>query len=298
MTRKTLIISLLIALIFALTACKTNKHNDETQDILNEWINKEIKFPDNLSYTIASCDSSSFEFFNSDYKILLYSDSAGCTSCNLKLNHWQYLINDAKRELGDKLDFLFYIQAKSKEELDTILISNNFEYPVFYDINDTLNKMNHFPQKAEYRCFLLDKHNRVAIVGNPVLNNKIWELQKHYIAENSRITDKDNINKTPLTSIEINKITHNFGNISTDSTYTVDFIIKNIGDKALIINNVIASCGCTSPQWEKNPIKQNESTTIKIHYTPDKKGFFDKQIFIFCNIKQNTIRIGISGIVN
>jgi hypothetical protein len=44
-------------------------------------------------------------------------------------------------------------------------------------------KLNNFPQEREYQCFLLDKQNRVVMVGNPVYNHAIWELYKKIINE-------------------------------------------------------------------------------------------------------------------
>jgi lipocalin len=52
------------------------------------------------------------------------------------------------------------------------------------DVDNKLNTLNHLPFQMEYQCFLLEPNNKVALVGNPVLNPKIWILFKQYISKN------------------------------------------------------------------------------------------------------------------
>jgi hypothetical protein len=49
------------------------------------------------------------------------------------------------------------------------------------DMENTIMKLNNFPKEQDFRCFLLDKDNKVVMVGNPVLNPGIWELYKKII---------------------------------------------------------------------------------------------------------------------
>lgn len=63
-----------------------------------------------------------------------------------------------------------------------MLKRDRFDYPVFIDENNQINSLNHFPDKPELQCFLLDKDNKVLLIGNPVLNPKVWELYKQTIA--------------------------------------------------------------------------------------------------------------------
>jgi hypothetical protein len=55
---------------------------------------------------------------------------------------------------------------------------------VFVDKKNEMMQLNNFPKKPEYQCFLLDKDNKVVMIGNPVLNPGIWELYKKIIREN------------------------------------------------------------------------------------------------------------------
>jgi hypothetical protein len=61
---------------------------------------------------------------------------------------------------------------------------NEFNYPAFIDEKDEINSLNQFPSgNRQFQCFLLDKENRVEIIGNPILNPQIEKLYKQKIIE-------------------------------------------------------------------------------------------------------------------
>ena len=62
-----------------------------------------------------------------------------------------------------------------------LFLRERFSYPVFIDIKGTINDLNRFPQTTQYQCFLLDKDNKVLMIGNPVMKMRIWELYKSRI---------------------------------------------------------------------------------------------------------------------
>jgi hypothetical protein len=110
-------------------------------------------------------------------------DSSGCTACKLQLPSWKNLIAEADSLFNDKLEFLFFFQQKNKNELISLLNMYKFDYPVFIDETNEIDRLNHFPKEPQYQCFLLDKDNRVLAVGNPVQNPKVWELYKKVISD-------------------------------------------------------------------------------------------------------------------
>lgn len=60
--------------------------------------------------------------------------------------------------------------------------------------------------------------------------------------------------------ITFEKTSHNFGAFSeSNPKVTCTFKFKNTGDGPLVIHQAIASCGCTVPQYPKEPIKPGES---------------------------------------
>lgn len=83
--------------------------------------------------------------------------------------------------------------------------------------------------------------------------------------------------------ISFNETTLDYGTIKINSDGNRSFIVKNTGDKPLIISNVKPSCGCTTPEWSKNPILPGKTGEIKVHYKTNIPGAFQKSIEVFSN---------------
>ena len=120
------------------------------------------------------------------YKVLLYTDSVGCTSCRLNLHVWKAYMEEAEAIVPGKVDFLFYFQPKNRKELEYLLKREKMEHTVFMDEKGEINRINDFPEEMEYQCFLLDGENKVISIGNPILNPKIWEIYKQVIISTSK----------------------------------------------------------------------------------------------------------------
>jgi hypothetical protein len=174
-----------------LCSCKENKRKQTIQQVVSDWTGKEIAFPNGISCQSMGNDIACPDFSNSNYKILLYVDSAGCSSCRLKLAEWNRIIAEADSFFAGEIDFLFFFQPKKQDEkeLQFMFKQQNFRHPVFIDTNNELDRLNQLPNEAEYQCFLLDKDNKVLLVGNPSINTGIWRLYKRLISESeSKLT--------------------------------------------------------------------------------------------------------------
>ena len=171
-------------------SCKNNTRKESAAKIVKEWTGKEVKFPQSLSCTSMGKDTACIDLYNDNYKILLYVDSLGCTSCRLKLAEWKKIMQESDTAFVRKPEFVFFFQPKKRDEqeLQSIFRSNGFRHPVFIDKDNEIDKINNFPANFEYQCFLLDKDNKVLLVGNPALLSGIWALYKRMISEHeSRI---------------------------------------------------------------------------------------------------------------
>ena len=98
--------------------------------------------------------------------------------------------------------------------------------------------------------------------------------------------------------IKFDKLTHDFGTFSEKNpvvTYT--FTYTNVGEQALIINQAIASCGCTVPEYTKEPIKPGEKGEIKVTYNGTGKfpGHFKKSITVSTNGVVEMTRLYVEG---
>lgn len=92
---------------------------------------------------------------------------------------------------------------------------------------------------------------------------------------------------------------HNFGKIvQQEGKVSHTFFVKNTGDAPLVILRVIASCGCTRPEWTKTPIAPGDSGKVKITYVPEKEpGAFEKKIQVYSNGSEGSYILTIKGVV-
>jgi hypothetical protein len=199
-------------------------------------------------------------------------------------------MNDEDSLILNKVDFLFYFQPKKEEDFAFLLKTERFKYPIYLDIKNEINQLNHFQTKMEYQCFLLDNSNKVLVIGNPTLNPKIWELYKKIIT--GEISDKP-----PVTTIESKQPEIELKDLQTGKTSEAVFMLKNTGKQPLVIQMVNASCGCTIPEWEKQPIAAGKSTEIKVKITPEKSEYFNKIITVHCNTEKGQISLKVKGTV-
>lgn len=98
--------------------------------------------------------------------------------------------------------------------------------------------------------------------------------------------------------IKFDKTTHNFGSFSEKNPkVTCTFTYTNIGEQPLVINQAIASCGCTVPEYTKTPVQPGEKGEIKVTYNGEGKfpGHFKKSITVRTNGAVEMTRLYIEG---
>lgn len=97
--------------------------------------------------------------------------------------------------------------------------------------------------------------------------------------------------------IAIAEPTHDFGEIKeADGNVSHTFTVKNEGDTPLVITRVIASCGCTSPAWTKEPIAVGQTGDVTVTFNPKgRPGPFTKTVSIYSNGKKGSFVVTIKG---
>ena len=88
---------------------------------------------------------------------------------------------------------------------------------------------------------------------------------------------------------------HNFGTMKSGSDISYSFEFINTGKEPLIINNVATSCGCTTPEWSKEPIPSKGRGVIKVKYDSSRIGSFSKTISVYSNAKNSPTVLSIRG---
>jgi hypothetical protein len=91
---------------------------------------------------------------------------------------------------------------------------------------------------------------------------------------------------------------HDYGTIPYNGDGTCEFKFRNDGKTPLILSNCQASCGCTVPEWPKEPIAKKKSGVIKVKYATTRVGNFTKTITVTSNASNSPVTITIKGVVN
>ncbi|MBU0763680.1 MAG: DUF1573 domain-containing protein [Bacteroidetes bacterium] len=95
--------------------------------------------------------------------------------------------------------------------------------------------------------------------------------------------------------IEWDKTTHDFGEIPQGIPVNIDFELSNESLQPAVINNVKTSCGCTVPQYPKEPIKPGSKAKIKVEFNAKAVGMFSKSISVYMNSETDPIMLYIKG---
>lgn len=101
-------------------------------------------------------------------------------------------------------------------------------------------------------------------------------LQAQTIAEKKATTE----------TLILKEKSYDFGKIPQGRPVTHVFEITNKSDAPVFIENVLTSCGCTTPEWSREPIQPGATTTVKVGYNAATEGYFSKSITIQYNGNQ------------
>jgi hypothetical protein len=94
---------------------------------------------------------------------------------------------------------------------------------------------------------------------------------------------------TATTILTVDRMEHDFGKIPDTAPVETSFVITNDGDEPLLITNAQGSCGCTVPEYPKDPIPPGESRDMKVSFNPTgKEGVNNKTVTITANTEPAT----------
>lgn len=280
-----------IMCVWLLVSCSESRE-EAVYRLVKEWTGKEIKFPERSVFTVQGKDTVDFTYQDADYKVLVYVDSVGCTSCKLQLDRWKKVINEMTEETGKDIPFLFFFHPKDMKELRYLTRRDSFTYPVCFDEDDELNDLNRFPSDMTFQTFLLDKDNKVVSVGNPVHNPKVKELYLKHI-----MGSRNDSMETPKTSVELPEAEKDFGTIPLNEKREHVFKLVNTGNKPLVVYDVTTSCGCTKAEYGKEPVRPGDTLDLKVIYNAEDKGLFRKSLRVYCNVEEAPLKLTVMGTV-
>ncbi len=120
----------------------------------------------------------------------------------------------------------------------------------------------------------------------------------------SKIADNNETSAVDVSSVDgegtpkfsFQEESYDFGEIEEGTVAKHDFTFKNTGDAPLIITNAQGSCGCTVPQWPREPIAPGEEGTIHVEFNSQgRSGNQQKQVTLSANTQPNQVILKISA---
>lgn len=89
---------------------------------------------------------------------------------------------------------------------------------------------------------------------------------------------------------------HNYGTIQKGGDGNCVFTFTNTGDEPLILSNVRASCGCTTPKWTQKPVMPGKTGEIGVRYNTNNVGGFTKTVTVTSNaVNEARVVVKIKG---
>ena len=80
--------------------------------------------------------------------------------------------------------------------------------------------------------------------------------------------------------MKLNSDKHDFGKIKQGVPVTTYFTITNTSNQPLVIESATAGCGCTTPEYAKEPVPAGATTKLKVGYNAAAMGRFEKDVNI------------------
>lgn len=108
------------------------------------------------------------------------------------------------------------------------------------------------------------------------------------IVKNPRSASQQNGEKE-MPSISFEEDSHDFGKVIQGEKVSYYFKFQNTGKSNLIVSDVSSSCGCTVPEFTRNPVAPGEEGSIKVTFDSDnRKGFQNKTVTVVSNTHPNS----------
>lgn len=145
------------------------------------------------------------------------------------------------------------------------------------------------------------KKQIVRIVGLSLLAAipGLYSCQSSQSAESTTTTEEAQAptGKLPVFSLK-EESTYDFGKVKDGDVVEKTFVFENTGDSPLVISNISASCGCTTPEWPKEPIAPGAESSILVKFnSTGKPGQQNKTVTITANTEPSVIELHIKGTV-
>ncbi len=279
----------------AFTSCKNSSKPDKVDDLVNHWLGRKVQFPSSLVFSRFMADTVNFDFSKKPYRVLVYGDSTGCTGCELQLKRWSKLMNEFEELYPDQVEYIFILNPDDKIKLKKILENERFYHPVCVDDDDLTNSLNHFPKDITAHCFLLDSTNSVKLIGNPLYSPKIKDLYQKEIDRHTKMIFRNKGGSKALTTIRLSTDDIWYGQIILGDSIESQILLHNTGSNPFIVEDIVASCDCTTTTLSKKTILAGDSAILNILLVAESLGDLFRTIAIYGNDASSPIVISLNA---
>ena len=169
---KPILILMSVTSLLMCFGCRTSR----TEAEIKQLSGRRIQFPEAYEIIKSSNVSGVENPLNKRLKIVTYVDDKMCSVCAMRiLLDWQQFLHDIGRDVG----FVAIAYPGSKMAFESAMTELDIRLPIIYDVNNSFlssNRLGHI--RARCRTFLLDEHNKVILVGEPLNSPKLKSLYK------------------------------------------------------------------------------------------------------------------------
>ena len=140
-----------------------------------------------------------------------------------------------------------------------------------------------------FQTFLLDKDNRVKVIGNPIHNLSVKEL---YLKEIAGIKETEAL---ALTQLVPDREEYDMGIVAENETKKQKVLLKNTGDVPFIIKGITTSCDCTTAEYDWKEIAPDEQKEMVVSYKGEEPGDFWRTVTVYGNIPDQSLTLSFVG---
>ena len=260
--RLELLISILCLSLFS---CRENPQKKYEKAVM-ELSGKTILFPDSMRTIFGE----KVEIPNTEYTIVAYYDSVGCTGCRMKLPYWIDFMKKTDSIIGNNnVSLLLLTGSHDLDKVRQLVKQVGFPYPVINDSAGTFFKLNSITDDSNLQAFLLDANHKVLIIGNPT---QLKEMQNLYLnqlaATNTNFYD---LEEEPIEEFD-------FGLIKINEKVSHDFRLTNTYPDTLYVKDVISSCECTTAEISSEKIASGDSFNVTVTFRDSVSGDFLRSV--------------------
>ena len=128
------------------------------------------------------------------------------------------------------------------------------------------------------------------------LEQQVAKADPTPVSTNTTAAEPETAPEGPVPVFEFSEELHDFGTITEGDVVEHIFTFTNTGEAPLIISSAKGSCGCTVPEWPKEPVGIGEEGTIKVKFNSSKKpGIQNKTVTITANTYPKVSRLRIKA---